>query len=1146
LETSFAVLSPYDFSAVADSPFGIATHLHRGQKNTVPLIQQAGAKSVRDGVEWNNIEKTKGVYTFSPVPDDYMAELKEHDLGMLFVAAYNNPFYDNNATPYTDQGREGLANYAEAYVDHYKDQLIAMEAYNEFHGGFGKRGNSPANSKPDYYFKLLKKTYETVKAEHPEFPVHGIVASEDVVSWIEEVFKLGGLQYLDAVTLHPYRYPNEPEGLTDSLEKIKALMRQYNNGEEKPIWITEFGYPTFKAANGIDEITQANYLVRYYVAAISNGVEKIYWYDLVNDGLRPDYNEDNFGILRNATDPLGAFTPKPAYAAYAAMTRELTDAQFIREEPLEQGLKSYLFDKNGQNHRVVWSLTPASAVIRTNQPVEITDMMGNVQTFTPFNGSIYVTLTGEPLYIKGEIEGLYKDATFRVSGGSALAGELVTLQVEMNNSSSETLNYTLEIEGGQYSLDAGPGQTNIETVVVEGLEEPGTRLVKGVLKAGGQTIGLLQHAAAVTPSELIQIRPIINDTEPPSQAIKVQIRNNSKVNGLPVHRVDWQLGTLSGHQELNAVVQPDTIEVFDIVLQGIELGKSYTANVTVDYGNNKTHSYAGSIEFNPIYTESIHVDGIPDPLIVAESPTIELSKGNVKVSGYNGAGDLSGSVWLNFDKDHFYLTARIKDDIHAFPATDVNIWNNDSIQFAISNGLPGEEPNYYEYGISQTSVGPQIHRWITPSGVPKGVVSNGELQVTRDEGQKMTMYELALPWSELTPIQTKSGVMSFSLLVNENDGNLRRGYIEWGSGIGDGKAPSKFRTMQWVREPAATVLEVHNAVGAYSDEVQLRAMLKDESAHPISGERIDFLVDGVHVGTEQTDAQGVATIEYKIDQGAAGDTGSWDIQVKAIYGGNQEAFYQGSEALGAITITKEDVSVVYTGSQITNVNDGLILGVSVLQDQDGSYGTLEGLPVQFVLSEVNPGGGLNPLVATVTGSTYTTDASGHLSIPIRLPAGYYQVKTQLLNNLYYKETEMVSNIAVYDSEASEFKINGFFDIANSDFMGEMAKKVHLNVQLDNGDNVKLKKLRIHAEPQGRELTITGVDWQIVSRDNAYLQGRAESGGETYTVRMMTRVPDSSDHKDQFLSLLIWKGTDTTADKVFQTFRAPLSGNININ
>lgn len=85
-------------------------------------------------------------------------------------------------------------------------------------------------------------------------------------------------------------------------------------------------------------------------------------------------------------------------------------------------------------------------------------------------------------------------------------------------------------------------------------------------------------------------------------------------------------------------------------------------------------------------------------------------------------------------------------------------------------------------------------RW----GLPVGLVQHGEASVTRNEEQKLTIYKLALPWSELTPIAPQHGdVMSFSLLVNENDGQ-GRGWIEWARGIGSEKRPSLFRSMQWM------------------------------------------------------------------------------------------------------------------------------------------------------------------------------------------------------------------------------------------------------------------------------------------------------------------------------------------------------------
>ncbi|MCU6711917.1 DNRLRE domain-containing protein [Paenibacillus sp. J5C_2022] len=1141
LMTSFAVLSPFDISEVEESPFGMATHLHRGQKDTVPLIQYAGAKTIRDGIEWRVLEKTKGEYDFSPVPDDYMADLNQYGLNMLFVSGFNNPYYDNNATPYTDDGREGFANYVEAYIEQYSDQLIAAEAYNEFNGGFGKRGNSPANSQPEYYYKLLKKTYETVKAQHPDFPVIGIVASEDAMDWIEEVFKLGGLQYMDAVSIHPYRYPDSPEGLADSVEEIKALIRQYNNGELMPIWATEFGYPTFQSTRGVDELTQANYMVRYYAIALASGIEKTFWYDLVNDGVRIDYNEDNFGMLRNAADPMGSFTPKPAYAAYAAMTRELTGAEFVMEESIGGDIKSYVFDQSGNRVRTVWSLSPVNAAILTEDPIQIVDMMGNSNTYTPYRGRVYVSLNGEPLYVKGDIQGIEENSMFAVHAEEAVAGEQVLFSIQANNTASSPADFTLLANGGTYDIHAGSGQPAELTVTVDGLEEPGTRLFNGTIMYGNDRIGLLRDGVAVGPASEIHLRPVLNSADGENKSLTIKVTNLSKRNELHISDADWQLGDYSGHVTINQSVPPDSSSLFDIPLENIVIGQSYPASVTVKYGGNKLFTYAGNIAYHPIYAETVLLDGIPDSQVTARPASIDLSGGTVRVSGYGGADDLSGEVWLNYDRDNLYLTAEIKDDTFAFPASGKDIWNNDSIQFAISNGLPAEDVNYYEYGISQTPDGPQIYRWLTPSGVASGPVTDGALHVTRDEEQHMTRYELALPWTELLPVDLHEGVISFSLLVNENDGGLRRGWVEWGSGIGDGKAPGKFLTMQWVRE--STVLEMQPVSGVYSDAVWLQASLKAGNGTPLADEWVGFLVDGDLKGTALTDEQGIARLEYTIDQGASADSDSRSVTVKAVYDGDDTGFYKKTEADGTLVVNKEQGTVTCTYSIADDGSGMLTLQAQVHQEMDGSYGSLEHLPIQWQLSRINPDGTLSP-VPGVVDSVYETNADGSISIAVQLPAGLYDIRTRLINNLYYQSAEQSTIIGITGGTSGKLRVNGFIEPEDiGEFMGDKAKKIHMNIQ--SGGAGKKDKVRIHAEPQGLDITLDETDWMVIADDgsSAYVQGEYDANGELQTLRLTVQA--RQDGEGYEITLQIWPDRDTTAAPVYQSIGVPLSGSADI-
>ncbi|SMF73229.1 Endo-1,4-beta-xylanase, GH35 family [Paenibacillus uliginis N3/975] len=842
-KTAYAVISSALPPGNGESPFGVSTHLNwtasGWSKELSKLIRYMGASFVRDGMEWGSIEKQKGVYTFAPSPDDYMQKLAENDIKLLFVAAFNNPFYDNNATPYTDAGRKGLAEYAKAYVEQYKDQLIGFNVYNEFNGGFGKRGNSPANSQPDYYFKLMKETYNVVKPAHPDVPVVGIVSGGVDLNWIEGVLKgvgegedkNAGLKYLDAVSVQTYMDPNAPDEVFAKLEGLKTLIKQYNDGKLVPIWVTEFGSPTHQSAKGVDEKTQANYLPRGFVSGLGFGVERMSWYDFMNDGLKADYNEDNFGLVRHKDDPMGAYTPKPAYASYAAMSRQLAGAAFEEIEQFGDPIKSNLFTKGGEALRVVWAQNETQAVIETDKNLEITDFMGNTEIYTPHNGKIYMTITGEPFYIKGSISRIVKDDTFAITGEQTAVGDPHTFTVTVKNEAVPQLALTAKMEENSYPIVAEQGQPEALSLTVSETREGFRAVTVHLLDEAGNKIGKLQHEVATGVPHKVTVRPAMQQIEGQySQTLNIDVENFRKAVGLTVSSITWQVGGQSGQELVNTAVLPGSKQQFSIPLSPIAPGGDQPASIRVEFAEQEPYVYQGNFSFNPVNRGTIAVNDRIEPEIEALAPTIDLSQGKpVLLSGHSGTIEVSGQAWLHFDQDHLYLTAKIKDNVHAAAASGADIWNNDSIQFALSLGIPGESRGWYEYGISDSPNGPQIYRWTAMGGLPVGPVHNGEAAVTRDEEQKLTIYKLALPWSELTPIQPQRGdVMSFSLLVNENDGKGRRGWMEWGSGIGNEKRPSLFRSMQWMYNQAAPA--VYDAAYTVKAGQEVQGILKADHA----------------------------------------------------------------------------------------------------------------------------------------------------------------------------------------------------------------------------------------------------------------------------------------------------------------------------
>ncbi|MGG1556081.1 DUF7594 domain-containing protein [Paenibacillus ferrarius] len=1144
LSTPFSVLSPFDVKAVLDSPFGFATHLHRTGTGWGPelidLIQASGAKNVRDGIEWNGIEKQKGQYTFAPVPDNYMAKLKEQQEDMLFVAGYNNPLYDNNSTPYTDEGRQGFADYVKSYFNHYGTQLKWLEVYNEFNIAFGDRGNGPADSRPDYYYPLLKKTYETVKAERPDVTVVGMATAGVPLSWMEEVFKLGGLQYMDAVSIHPYQYPAVPEGLIGQLAGVQNLIRQYNNGHSKPLWISEFGWPTQEDSRGIDEKTQADYLVRGHVLALAGGVEKIFWYDFMNDGTKADYNEDNFGIIRNATDAKGKHTPKPAYSAYAAMTRELTGADYVQKEATPDGIYSYAFRKDGTDLHIAWSLSPQSMVIQASGPVDITDLMGNTQTYTPLDGKVYITLSGEPVYIKGTIEGLVQDSTFTVtSGDKAVATEKVQLDVRLVNPLGKPLTVSLASENQTADLTADAHGTVSGTIKLGAVDHSGIKYVRGDLLSGGKRIGYLTHQVRIGEPYEIRVRPVVADVASHLGKMNLTVTNRFSGQSLRVLKVDWAMNAQTGSMNSGWEVAPLADETFSWEVGTVDYDKSYPYQATVDLEGFGPITLSGKVEYNPIAYKTVQVDGVLDD---AAAPLIDLSKANNKISGYGGPDDASGLVWLNADRDNLYISAKVTDNVWAYPAGGGDQWQNDGFQFALAAGVPGESKVWYEFGMAETPAGPQIYRFLSPAGLPTGRVDNGNLVIFRDEAQHTTTYELALPWSEIKSIRPETDeVVSFSLLLNDNDGVQRRGYIEWGSGIGGTKDPKLFRTIEWMKP--GSQLKLEPAEGTYSDSIELRATLTDPEGRPINGETVDFEVEGGLVGSAVTNQEGTASILYTIKQGAASSAETVDYTTSALYKPEAGSAYKGSAAESKLTVRKEQASLSAVSPSLITVGSGQTLDVALVQN-DAEPGRMEGIPVGAVITRLLPNG--TPGDTVVTEAVYSTDASGTAHLPVQLAAGLYEIRYEIQPNPYYQTASTIATVLVADRLPDTASLNGFLALSGGGGpLGQKAGKLHLTLTGERTPGGELSgMLRLHAEPQGLDLTSRSLQWLAAAGSETYIQAEAEDQqANLYLVRIIAASGDDSGSPSPHISLQIWKQEGDNEELFYAAFLQPLRGNV---
>jgi hypothetical protein len=203
------------------------------------------------------------------------------------------------------------------------------------------------------YNALALAACKSIRAADPQAIIAGPATSELPMDFLETFFESGVLEFLDAVSVHPYRnYSKGPETALEEYAKLRGLIERFAPASKKnmPILSGEWGYATH--AKGVSLETQANFLVRQQLVNLMAGMPVSIWYDWKNDGPDPAEREHNFGIVSHD------LTPKPAYAALQKMTRELDGFHFVRRAEVKSPEAFLLLFAKGDGERklAAWSV----------------------------------------------------------------------------------------------------------------------------------------------------------------------------------------------------------------------------------------------------------------------------------------------------------------------------------------------------------------------------------------------------------------------------------------------------------------------------------------------------------------------------------------------------------------------------------------------------------------------------------------------------------------------------------------------------------------------------------------------------------------------------------------------------------------------
>jgi len=349
---------------VISEGFGVNIHF-TGLPKDLHMISEAGFKFIRMDFTWSRIEKVKGEYEFKESGYDSLTlGCEQLGIRVLYILDYSNELYESDRSVRTEAGRKAFADFAEAAAKRYAGKGILWEVWNEANI---KQFWTPQPSMDDYC-KLVEIVAPRIKQVDPGSQVVAGATSQIPLDWFEDCFKKGLLNWIDVLSIHPYR-SQPPETVIQDYTKFRELIARYAPaGKKIPVISGEWGYSNINwDKNKLTEQQQADYLVRMFLINAYQNIPVSIWYDWKNDGTDPNEREHHFGTVKHDLNP------KAAYLAAKVLSSTLAGYSIKERFDLDNENDFAFKLTNGNNEAVAfWTLGPNHNVTLPIEPTEVT------------------------------------------------------------------------------------------------------------------------------------------------------------------------------------------------------------------------------------------------------------------------------------------------------------------------------------------------------------------------------------------------------------------------------------------------------------------------------------------------------------------------------------------------------------------------------------------------------------------------------------------------------------------------------------------------------------------------------------------------------------------------------------------------------
>jgi len=446
------------------------------------LLSAIGCRILRDhcggtrGVDWPAVEAERGKFDFSHL-NRQLALYDKYNLvlfpvlGSGFIERMNpadRPTWPLWVNPLSERvkddppncmsaarghillpPRDLYYNYIYQTVKHIKGRVPIYEIINE----------PNLYLAPDVYVRYLKVAHDAIRKADPASKICGFCLTSDfgaiAYSWTAKCVALGGLDYVDAVSFHPYA-SRELGSALPADQKIADLRKEMKNygKPDIPLWNTELYYLIDEqyekhATNDAYEecLCQPHHVVWRFLVDLGEGcVQSIslptafLWKRMLTPHMLASL--DNYHEL----------IPSENMVAYNTMARLFERAKNVKKIRYPSGIICYVYRKDGKLIAAVWNYLKKKGIYGDLSAFEVMDIFGNAEKPGEKqlgNAPFYLTpgkLSDTEFLAKLENLPLRLDRP--VSAGEILRRVGNTLYVMLHNDSNQTQTGSAGLQGG--------------------------------------------------------------------------------------------------------------------------------------------------------------------------------------------------------------------------------------------------------------------------------------------------------------------------------------------------------------------------------------------------------------------------------------------------------------------------------------------------------------------------------------------------------------------------------------------------------------------------------------------------------------------------------------------------------------------------